>query len=174
MLRDPAGPEVRAALAELGAAVPEVAPSPGLARYAAGDFAEAARLLRAALDLDARDPDVWAQAAMAFLEAGQNGEAARVIEDGRLIFFDYPPLLVAATYEALARGDAAAARTYVLQAQAALEDERIEDADLVAAAVQVAAAYASGAVPPEAGGALRARALVPAPGGAILSTLGAR
>ncbi len=175
--RDAAHPEARAALAAMGGTLPEAAPSPGLAAYAAGDFRVAAGLLKAALAADARSADAWAQAAMALLEAGQNAEAERVIEDGRLIFFDHPTLLVAAAYAALAAGDATAAGARVSEARTALSPAAPDHA-LYTAALDVAAAYAAARAlpaPPAADvlTALRARALVPAPGGALGQTLGA-
>lgn len=177
LMRDPASPEVRAALAELGAAVPSAAPSSGLAAYATGDFAEAARLLQASLDLDARDPDVWGQAAMAHLEAGQMDAAARVIEDGRIIFFDYPPLLVAAAYEALARGDVDGAEAVIAEARAALDvppgAPPAHRTAVALAEAYVLRAQASAEISPEALEALQAQALAPSATGALADLLGA-
>lgn len=59
-------------------------PDDGRAAFAAGRFAEALRLLTAALDADAADPVRWRFATMAALEAGQPDAAARLSEEGRL------------------------------------------------------------------------------------------
>lgn len=166
--------EARAALAALGGAAPDAPASPGLAAYAAGDYAEAARLLLAALDLDPRDADGWAQAAMALLEAGQPQQATQVIEDGQLIFFDHPALLVAATYAALLQDDETGAAARIAQARAAL-DALPEAPPVYRDALRLAEAYVSRAAAPLAAASLaavRALALAPAPGGALETHLG--
>ncbi len=55
-------------------------------RYRRGEYREAADILYRALAADPRDADVWLQAALAFLNAGQAGRAAEVGEEGILLF----------------------------------------------------------------------------------------
>lgn len=167
--RDPANAEARRALGE--ASVSDE--TPGLDAYRQGDFARAADELAAALDADAGTAERWAQAALAALEAGRPEAAARFVEDGRLIFFDAPPLVVAGIYEALARGDRAGARTLVDAAQQALEnpDTPPLHRDALALARQYVLHAEGGPPAPAPSAELAAHALAPAPGGALTARL---
>ncbi len=132
LTRDPADRESQAALAAMGAPV-TLSLSPSLAAYAAGHLDEAARLLQADLDRDPRDPLRWAQAAMAYLEKGDVDRARQTIEDGRLIFFASPPLLIAATYAALVRQDVEAAQGFLDEVDDAGDASALEQGALLLA-----------------------------------------
>jgi tetratricopeptide (TPR) repeat protein len=55
-------------------------------RYRRGEFSAAADLLSRALVVDPRDPDVWLQTALAYLNANQPARAAEIGEEGILLF----------------------------------------------------------------------------------------
>lgn len=65
----------------------------GELRYQAGDYREAAELLKRAIDQNPRVLQRWIQAAASFLQAGQHQQAVDVAEEGLLLFPDQVPLV---------------------------------------------------------------------------------
>jgi Tfp pilus assembly protein PilF len=133
----------------------------GRAAFLTGRFEEAYRLLAAQAEADATDPVRWRLAAMAALEAGAP-DAARLIEDARLIFAADAALAVVAAYAALTRGNAAEARAHADEAEAALRE--VPDPRAAEALVHLRRVLGGNA--PDAPGLAR-DGLAPAPGGRL-------
>ena len=98
--------------ADINPSHPDVLLMLGDLRFQQGAFAESATLLQQALDQNPRDPDLWFRAASAYLEAGNPEEAARIADEGLLLFPGQLPLLRVAGYSLMQtfENDAAIAR----------------------------------------------------------------
>ena len=70
----------------------------GTLRFRNGAYAEAGDLLTRALDQNPRAPERWAQAAAAYLQAGQSARAAEVADEGLLLFPGQLPLVRVSAY----------------------------------------------------------------------------
>lgn len=133
--RDPTGAPARAAALMLARQALARAPRHAGALRLIGDlffddgaYAAAADTLARALEADPRDPARWDRAVEAYLRAARPLPAARLAEDGLLLFPGRPTLLRARAEAALAAGDDARARAFLTDALTALDDTAPDDA----------------------------------------------
>jgi len=76
----------------------------GDVKYDAADYAQAAKLLERALQLNPRSPSRWTRASAAYLRAGQANRALNLADEGLLLFPGQAPLIRVSAYAHMQTG----------------------------------------------------------------------